>query len=298
MLVVEGVVRRMGRRSILVTGLPRSGTTWVARLLAESRGAAMLGREPMNPRQGQFALGGRLDGWARLEHPDAGSARALRRVYAGREPRTYGRYGVRQWRCVVPGTSLVVKDPFALLSIRGVSESTGAIPVVVFRSAVENLSSYRRMGWTPDTAEFRALGADLELDDADDDATAMAQFWRWGYDRALDDVEALAAHGQRSVVVSHADLTAAGAAGQNLLRGALGLAPVTPTAAPKAGEHATTERVDPGRLHNFDRTPEEVLAGGRSKVDPDEVARVERMTADTWARLQAVKLSVLAPPPP
>lgn len=280
----------MGRRSILVTGIPRSGTTWVARQLAESRGTAMLGREPMNPRQGQFALGGRLTGWVRLEDPDAGSRRVLRRVYAGREPRTYGRYGVRQWRCAAPGTTLIVKDPFALLSIRAVSESTGAIPVVVFRSAVETLSSYRRMGWTPDSEEFRALGATV---DSEDDATAMAQFWSWGYDRALDSVESLDKGGHGTVVVSHAELTAAGPAGLNLLRAKLGIEPVVPTTIiTKTDVAAGSHRVDPERLHNFDRTPEEVLSGGRAQVDEAESSLVEHLTADTWSRLQAAKLSV------
>lgn len=280
----------MGRRSILVTGLPRSGTTWVARLLAQSPGAAMLGREPMNPRQGQFALGGRLAGWARLDAPDARSARALRRVYAGLEPRTYGRYGVRQWRAAAPGTVLIVKDPFALLSITGVSGSTGAVPVVVFRSAVETLSSYRRMGWTPDLDEFNAVGADI---DEGDQAAAMARFWSWGYERALESIATLAAAGRPSVVVSHAELTAAGPAGQNVLRRALGLDPVGTTSTMKGDAASETRRVDPERLHNFDRTPEEVLAGGRAQVDAAEAAQVESMTAQTWSRLQDAKLAVL-----
>ena len=45
---------------ILVTGVPRSGNTWLARLLATSPGTAMAGREPMNPRGRQYALGGTL----------------------------------------------------------------------------------------------------------------------------------------------------------------------------------------------------------------------------------------------
>jgi hypothetical protein len=184
----------------------------------------------------------------------------------------------------------VVKDPFALLSIRAVSDSTGAIPVVVFRSAVETLSSYRRMGWTPDAEEFRALGATM---DEDDEVAAMAQFWSWGYACALDCVEAIATEGRTTVLISHADLTTAGLPGQNLLRRALALDPVQPTAVTTSDPPPTSRRVDPARLHNFDRTPEEVLAGGRAQVDPAEVSRVERMTADTWARLEAAKLSVL-----
>jgi hypothetical protein len=278
-----------------VTGIPRSGTTWVARVLAQSESTAMLGREPMNPRAGQFALGGRLPGWVRLEHPDGDVARTLRRVYAGREPRTFGRYGVRQWRAAAPRTTLVVKDPFALLSIRAVAELTGAIPVLVFRSAAETLSSYRRMGWTADTEEFAALGAGGEVAD---ELTAMAQFWGWGYDRALDDLDALAAHGRPAVVVSHADLTAAGTPGQNLVRGKLGLDPVSraPVAAVVEARAATdTQRVDPSRLHNFDRTPEEVLSQGRANLDPAELARIEELTITTWTRLTAAKLAITAP---
>ena len=56
-------------RPILVTGVPRSGTTWLARLLALSPGTALAGREPMNPRGRQYALGGSLDGWTRLTDP-------------------------------------------------------------------------------------------------------------------------------------------------------------------------------------------------------------------------------------
>jgi len=277
-----------------VTGIPRSGTTWVARLLAQSDASAMLGREPMNPRAGQYALGGRLHGWVRLEHPDESVVRSLRRVYAGREPRTFGRYGVRQWRAAARKTCLVVKDPFALLSIRTVCELTGATPVVVFRSAGETLSSYRRMGWTADTEEFTALGAG---DDVPDDVAAMAQFWGWGYDVALDSLEALAAQGRPSIVVSHADLTGAGIPGQNLLRGKLGLDPVSPApvATATSATDARSDRIDPGRLHNFDRTPEEVLAQGRAHVAPGELTRIEELTAATWARLTAAKLAITAP---
>ena len=62
---IRGRNRRRGR-PILVTGVPRSGTTWLARLLAGSPGTALAGREPMNPRGRQYALGGTLTGWARL----------------------------------------------------------------------------------------------------------------------------------------------------------------------------------------------------------------------------------------
>ncbi len=102
---------RAGRRPVLVTGVPRSGTTWLARELAAARGAALPGKEPMNPRPGQFALAGTLTGWTRLEHPTPAQVATLRRVYRGREPRVLSRYGVKQWAAALPGTTTVVKEP-------------------------------------------------------------------------------------------------------------------------------------------------------------------------------------------
>ena len=63
------VARRDGRRPILVTGVPRSGTTWLARWLAAGAGMALPGREPMNPHGRSYALAGTLTGWVRLSEP-------------------------------------------------------------------------------------------------------------------------------------------------------------------------------------------------------------------------------------
>ena len=85
-------------RPLLVTGLPRSGTTWLARLLAAGPGTALPGREPMNPRGRQFALAGSLPGWSRLDQQLTNAQRrTLRRAYRGWEPRIYGRLGADQW---------------------------------------------------------------------------------------------------------------------------------------------------------------------------------------------------------
>lgn len=270
------------RAPILVTGLPRSGTTWVARLLAQSPRTAMLGREPMNPRGGQFALGGRLTSWVRLDDRDAGLLRTLRRVYTGRDPRVFGKYGVNQRRVLTPGCRVVVKDPFALLSIHTVAEATGAVPVLVYRSAAETLSSYRRMGWTPDTEEFAALGASPV---ADDDVSAMAEFWSWGYARAVEALTELGATKRPYVVVSHAELTTAGVPGQNAVRGMLGLDPVEA----RPAEPTDVSRVDAGRLHNLDRSAAEVLAGARANVTPAEVTQLQDLTGETWERLESMR---------
>ena len=60
----------MAATPVLVTGMPRSGTTWLARELARARRSGLPGREPMNPREGQFALGGTVSGWTQLDAAD------------------------------------------------------------------------------------------------------------------------------------------------------------------------------------------------------------------------------------
>ncbi len=204
-----GVTSNGGRarpRAVLVTGVPRSGTTWLARLLALAPGTAMPGREPMNPHAGQYRLAGTLDAWSRLDEPTARQRRALWRAYRGLEPRTFGRLGVRSWAAPLPWTTVVVKDPFALLALPTVVSTTSALPVLVFRHPAAVLASYRRMGWTPDLDEIvdvepscaaRAPGPDA------DDVDQMAFFWSVCHEIALRP-----GHGAETIVcVSHEQLT-------------------------------------------------------------------------------------------
>lgn len=266
---------------ILVTGVPRSGTTWLARSLAAAPRTALPGREPMNPRGRQFALGGRLDGWVRREAFSADEAAVLRRCYAGREPRTFSRYGVRQWRAPWPGTRVVVKDPFALLSVAAVTATTGAVPVLLYRHPAAVLASYRRMGWTADTAELAALGAPKP--NAADDVDAMAAAWLWMHQVALADLAGL----PDAVVVSHSALTAAGPMGLRRLAARLQL-DVPPRRSVPARRRL--RRPTAVELHNFDRSPAAVEAGWRAEVGADEIARLETATAPAWEQLEARRL--------
>jgi len=149
------------RVPLLVTGMPRSGTTWLARLLASARGTALTGREPMNPRGRQYALAGTLSGWARLTTLSRKQEAALSRAYAGRTPWVYSRYGHRQWAALVPRTRIVVKDPFAMLSIPAIHRVTTAQPVLIYRHPGAVLTSYQRMGWAPDVEELRPIVAEF-----------------------------------------------------------------------------------------------------------------------------------------
>jgi len=283
---------------VLVTGLPRSGTTWLARELTRAHGDALAGREPMNPRGRQFALGGTLTGWTRLQEVTPQQRRTLRRVYQGLEPRVYSRYGVRQWSAALPATRVVVKDPFALLAIPVVAEVTGAVPVVLFRHPAALMQSYRRMGWTPKIEEFQRLG--LESPDVPppgpagdrDDVAAMAWFWSACYSTVLDDL----ADVPQAVVVDHAELAKGGDAALLTLVAACGVAEGGLASTPGT---ALADRLRGGRargpkpaLHNFSRSATDVTEGWRGTLSPEDAARMEQLTGRTWSALRSRRLDL------
>jgi hypothetical protein len=269
-------------RPLLVTGLPRSGTTWLARELARTPGAALPGREPMNPRAKQFALAGTLHAWTRLaDDATARQRRTLRRVYRGHEPRVYSRYGVRQWAAPLPGSRLVVKDPFALLSLPLTAHETGTRPIVLFRHPGALLASYRRMGWSPAVDEIRRLRLPGAGEPAgDDDVAAMSWFWSTCYRTVLGDLAAVPG----ALVVDHAELTRGGEGALRQLLATCGWpADLGPAArrSPGGSRHAGGPV-----LHNFARTADDVTESWRAAMPEADAARVGELTADTWSSLR------------
>jgi Sulfotransferase family len=274
----------MASTPVLVTGMPRSGTTWLARELARARRSGLPGREPMNPREGQFALGGTVSGWTQLDTATPRQARLLRRCYAGRELRTYSRYGAEQWAAPWPWTHTIVKDPFALLSVPEIVRITGAVPVVVYRHAGAALASYRRMGWTADGEEMRRLQGRTDPPPADD-LTAMTEFWTFLHERVLEWLLSVPS----TVLVSHAELSLGGPAAVADVMRRCGL---EPSGRPAKAEQREQVAHNPaaGQLHGFERAPEEVAGGWRSRLTEEEISAVETRTAGTWAALEARRL--------
>jgi hypothetical protein len=251
----------------------------------------------MNPRAKQFGLGGTLQSWTRLR-PESLTERQrtlLRRVYSGRDPRVYSRYGTRQWAAAWPRTRLVVKDPFALLSIPAIAEVTGARPVVLFRHPAALLASYRRMGWSPAVGEMAtALAGDgtraVETPPHEPSSlAAMAWFWSAAYDQVLDDQTVVPG----AVLVDHAELTRGG---DPALLGLLRECGVDGSALRELGKSRGGSRWGAGRaadrpvLHDFDRTPSEITESWRRTLGETDVSTVEGLTGETWARLRARRL--------
>jgi hypothetical protein len=239
----------------------------------------------MNPRHGQYALAGTLTSWTRLEHQAMSrrQARALRRVYVGREPRVFSRYGSRQWAAALPGSRLVVKDPFALLSLPAIVDLTGARPVVVFRHPAALLASYRRMGWRPAVEEMaRCLppGAAGPVPSDPGTPQAMGWFWAAAYECVLADLDRV----PDALLVHHAELTSGGEEALSTLLTACGW--------PAESLHARARTSRPGRsasdrpvLHDFDRSPDQINQGWRETLSPEDVHEVERQAQGTWLQL-------------
>ncbi|MCX6467511.1 MAG: sulfotransferase [Pseudonocardiales bacterium] len=281
-----------------MTGVPRSGTTWMARLLASADGTALAGREPMNPRGRQYALAGTLDGWTRLLDPSPRQRRALGTAYRGVNPMVYSRYGYRQWAAPLPWTRVVMKDPFALLSVPAVVSCTRAVPVLVYRHPGAVLASYRRMGWRPDLAELRRV---MEIERADPDtagprppaevpatdAEAMGAFWAHLHEFALADRAGLS----ELHIVSHEELARGGPPAGRRLFELLDL-----RWSPRAEEELSKEArpaaatAPSARLHDLDRSPAAVAGAWRDALDPAEVDAIERVTATTHARLDEARV--------
>lgn len=274
-----------GRSKILVTGMPRSGTTWLARLLAVAPGSALTGREPMNPRGRQWALAGTLEGWSRLTSPSEYQVRALRRAYRAISPGVYSRYGLHQWRAPLPWFRLVVKDPFAMLSIPAISEATGARPVLIHRHPGAMLVSYRRMKWLPDIDELTPIVEQFERTDPEaasaiprlpvsaphDGVLAMAWFWSALYAMAISDIRAIPG----GLIVPH-ELVATDEDYCRQLHDQLGV----PWSGRAEAEfrRESTESVDPSKLHNFNRRPADAAIAWRGRLSEAEICELEQAT--------------------
>ena len=248
----------------------------------------------MNPHQGQYRLAGTLHGWTALQAPTSRQRRALRLAYGGAALRCFGRYGRRQWSAPLPWTRVVIKDPFAMLSLPAIVEVTKATPVLLYRHPAAALASYRRMGWRPDLAELRPVldahraasgrsGPSLpEIDDVDP-IEAMACFWSGLYEIALADADGL----PTCVVAAHDDLTAGGRDAARTLFELVGLRWTAHSDAELRAEARGSAPTRSDALHNFDRSAEEAATGWRRHVTENELQRMEELTQPVRALLAA-----------
>ena len=182
--------RKPKRASILVTGAPRTGTTFAGALLGLARGVGVI-FEPFHPDAGVAGITGEmldnglepLAAPLRVEFPfitaDHLLAPRFDRLYrdaiAGRaayqRPQYPGRHGrvtalarrlftsrlalQNRWAAAWPfHNRWIVKDPHLCLASEHVHRAMGAPCLVTIRHPLATAESWTRLGWNPDLRQF------------------------------------------------------------------------------------------------------------------------------------------------
>jgi len=156
-------------RPILITGMPRSGTTWVGRIISNAPSVGYV-HEPFNITRGRCACGIYFDKWfyyinseneerfhKHIEHVVGSSTNRfkllnvvfdLRRTKSLRPAKTY----IKQlW-----ATRAVVKDPLAACSTAWMSSTFNMNAIVMVRHPAAVVSSYKKLGWSHPFSHFLA----------------------------------------------------------------------------------------------------------------------------------------------
>jgi Sulfotransferase domain len=166
---------RAQRSPVLVTGLPRSGTSWVGKMV-EAGGQHVYVNEPLNPSHPPGRSPGVLD--ADVEHyfqyicadnEDAwlrpfrrtvglryGLVRELRRNHTPYDLGRAGKYAAAFASGRLRGRAALLDDPYALLSVAWLVDNLDVRAVVLVRDPVAFVGSWTSLGWSVDPAELLA----------------------------------------------------------------------------------------------------------------------------------------------
>lgn len=154
-------------RPILVTGMPRSGTTWVGRMLCAGGAAGYL-HEPFNLAKAPGMLHLPAQHWfeyvcAENEELYLSRIRALLRFRypLAREvtrcrTRAELRWTVDMWRCfrASRGRRPLAKEPYAVFSAEWFGDRLGSDVIVTVRHPAAVVASWKRLGWNVDFGQL------------------------------------------------------------------------------------------------------------------------------------------------
>jgi len=165
--------RRKGRRSgmrsdqgIVVTGLPRSGTSWIGRML-EASGEAVYVNEPLNPQHPPGRSPGVLNAqvshryeyicadnderWVRAFNDTLGLRyhliAELRRNRAPYDLARMAKYATAFTVGRLRRRRALIDDPFGVMSVAWFAQRLGCHVVISVRHPVSFVGSWRRLGW-------------------------------------------------------------------------------------------------------------------------------------------------------
>ncbi len=297
------------RAPILVTGINRSGTTWVGRTLAHAPGIGML-YEPFNPGHRRGIFRAEVPHWFTYADaaPPPGLAADLRRTlrfrysYAAelrrvRSPRDAGRMGRDAARFAahrLRGARPLMKDPIAVLAAPWLAREFDMQVVVMIRHPAAYAASLQRLNWTHDFSHFRdqpglvdglvpELRADIEefARRPPDVVDQAALLWEVIY-TVVDRYRA--AHPDW-ILVRHEDLSTSPAAGFESMCSRLG---IEYSAGVERFVAETTSASNPaeageGVVHSLRRHSAASVHTWHERLTAEEVARVRGRTERTAA---------------
>lgn len=195
---------------LLVTGLPRSGTSWVGKML-EASGRVVYINEPLNVRHPPGRSPGVLDvdvehrfpyicrdneeaflpGFSDLVRLRYRVAVELRRNRSPYDLARLAKYFTAFTVGRITGRRPMMDDPYALFSISWLAERFGFTVIVLMRDPAAVAGSWQRLGWTIDLREL--LGQPLLMRDllgvyesdmraaGPDHLARIATLWRVAY---------------------------------------------------------------------------------------------------------------------
>jgi Sulfotransferase family len=165
-------LRKSDRRPILITGSPRCGSTWVGKMLAQSRSVKYV-HEPFNGSQRRCACGVSLPYWfPYVSRANEGPihkhiAHCVRcgldafnmRNVLGDMVRTRHLRPLRAYLATVFAERPLLKDPLAVFSAEWLVSSFQMNAVVVIRHPAAVVSSYKALNWSHPFEHFLAQPA-------------------------------------------------------------------------------------------------------------------------------------------
>jgi sulfotransferase family protein len=308
---------------LLVTGMHRSGTTWVGTMLCAAGDFVNIG-EPLNAANRQTIFPRRVARWyTHIDESNEGEYLAYYRDSIAFRPHPFDdvrrmRLGsprdpirvLKRWAAYLLGRAqhrrLLIKDPFAVFSIEWFARRLGCQVVVVVRHPVAVVSSLKRLGYTFDfhdllqqpslmserldafRQEMEALAAKPE-----DVVGQGSLLWRiiYGDLASREKVEAT------PCVVRHEDLSREPLERYASLYEALGLQ-LTPSArsaieaSTRKGNRAEVTRRNPFDVRLDSRAN---LGNWKKRLDPGETARILELTEPVLSRYYPEGLAAVAP---
>jgi hypothetical protein len=295
------------RKPILVTGMPRSGTTWVARILCASGRAGYID-EPFNLATSPGTFRVPVGHWypyvteesERQFLPELSRALEFRypltRELARCRNRTDLLHTLKMWRGFIRsrGRRPLVKEPHAVFSAEWFAQRLESDVVVTVRHPAAVVSSWKRLGWSFDFTHLlrqralvqdrlRPFKAEMEaaLAPSNDLVDRVALLWRVIYHAVAE----LKDRFPEFNVVRHEDLSRNPQEEYAKLYEALGL-PLTSEAQEAIARSSSSDNPKETRVDNPYETRIDSranLESWRGRLSAEEVSRVRRVTAETAA---------------